>query len=146
MVMWGIAITWRPSTSVVVVIVVVVCVLSHFNPLLWNQRTNWNQTWYECSLDDPLKSAVDPKYTKQPRGPNVSKMIFNFLLWNHWTNWSQTWHECSFDGPIRCVCFCLLTGSTQNEQETQKMSKRVLCMWSVYFSTNPDCFSSLYYL
>ena len=145
MVMWGIAITWCPSTSVVVV----VRVLSHFNPLLWNHRTNWNQTWYQCSLDDPLNSDVGPKYTKQPRGPNVSKTVlsvFNYLLWNHWVNWSQTWRECSFDDQIRCVCFCLLTGSTQNKQETQKMSKRVLCMWSVYFSTNPDCFSSLCYL
>ena len=80
MVMWGIAIRWRPSTSVVVVIVVVVCVLSHFNPLLWNHRTNWNQTWYECSLDDPLKNALIRSTQNNQEAQMCQKWCCQFLI------------------------------------------------------------------
>ena len=49
-------------------------VLFVFNLLFWNHSASWYKTWYECSLDNPLKSCffVDQKYTKETRGPNVS--------------------------------------------------------------------------
>jgi hypothetical protein len=38
-VMWAIAITWRPSS-----------VRKHFNLLLENHWSKWDQTWQECSF------------------------------------------------------------------------------------------------
>jgi hypothetical protein len=43
-VMWGIAITWRPSS------VVRLLTFSYFNLLLWNNRAKWNQTWQKASI------------------------------------------------------------------------------------------------
>ena len=50
-VMWGDVIT------LVSVIIVVVCKFLHFNLLLWNRYSNWNQAWQECSLDGPLQNV-----------------------------------------------------------------------------------------
>jgi hypothetical protein len=130
MVMWGIAVTWRPSSSVVVVIirvvVVVVCKISHF----FYETTGQNDITLgrKCLLDGHLKSK---RYTKEIRALFRQKGSCQF--WESSLKplrqlWNQTWHEYLFNGSPKYVCFCLLIGSTQNKQEVQRCQKgRFVC-------------------
>jgi hypothetical protein len=80
MVMWSIAFTWRPSSSSCVVI----RKLLHFNLLLQNHWANWNQTWYECSLDDPLQSLcflLIRSTQKKQEGQSCQKMCINLHIY-----------------------------------------------------------------
>ena len=90
----------------------------NFYFLIFLFETNWNQTWKECLLDDPLKVFffyVDRKYSKQTRGPKMIKRVFsvfNLCLWNQLANWNQTRTKPKKDkrpkGVKKCVvCFCM---------------------------------------
>jgi hypothetical protein len=83
--------------------------LSVFNLLFWNHRTNLNQTWYEYSLDCPLKNLVDQQYLKETRGPKVTNMLsllkvtLNTIILtfkNRRTPFWHLWLSCFFCVPM----------------------------------------------
>jgi hypothetical protein len=57
----------------------IVCKLLDFNLLLSNYLANWNQTWYECSLNDFLQNLCCC-FKGFKEGVSILYMDFNYLL------------------------------------------------------------------
>ena len=102
-VMWAIAITWRPSSSVVN--------FSHFNLLLWNHMTDWKQTWQECSLDGPLQSLYFWCRSEIQHGRQGQLCVLigwnfnNLLVRNHMVDRTVMLSQCFLHGPLSSLYF-----------------------------------------
>ena len=86
--------------------------LRHFRLLLWNQLTEFNETWQEARSQRLLPSLCFSGRLEKKMAALASDWLrhFRLLLWNHWTEFNEnlTGSEISmsstmfvFFGPIR---------------------------------------------
>ena len=81
--------------------------LRHFRLLLWNSRTEFNETWRKARSQRPLPilcfSGRSEK-TRWPPWPLIGWDIFRFLFWNHWTEFNETWQEARSQHLLPSLC------------------------------------------
>ena len=81
--------------------------LTHFQLLLWNRWTEFNDTWQEARYQHPLPSLFfSVWWEKQDCRTGVwLAEIFRLLLWNRWTEFNETWQEARSQCLLPSLCF-----------------------------------------
>ena len=81
--------------------------LRHFQLLLWNRWTEFNETWQEARAQCPLQSLCFWADRKNKMVALASYLLghFRLLLWNRWTEFKETWQKVSSQRPLSSLCF-----------------------------------------
>ena len=81
--------------------------LRHFRLLLWNRRTEFNETWQEARSQRPLPSLCFRANRKNKMAALASDWLRHFwlLLWNRRTEFNETWQEARSERPLPSLCF-----------------------------------------
>ena len=82
--------------------------LSHFQLLLWNCWTEFNETWQDASFQRPLPSLCffGPIGKNKMAAPASDWLrYFQILLWNRWMEFNETWQEARSQCPLPSLCF-----------------------------------------
>ena len=81
--------------------------LRHFQLLLWNCWTEFNETWQEARSQRPLQSLCFWADQKNKMAALASDWLrhFQLLLWNCWTEFNETWQEARSQRPLPSLCF-----------------------------------------
>ena len=81
--------------------------LRHFQLLLWNGWTEFNETWQEAWSQRPLPSLCFPSRSEKQDGRLASDWLkyFRLLLWNRWMEFNETWQESRSKRPLPSLCF-----------------------------------------
>ena len=82
--------------------------LRHFRLLLWNQWTEFNDTWQEARSQRPLISlCFSGRSNKKKMAALASDWLrhFRLPLWNRWTEFNETWQEARSQCPLPSLCF-----------------------------------------
>ena len=79
--------------------------LRHFGLLLWNQWTEFNETWQEARSQRPIPSLCFSGRSKKKMAALASDWLRHFrLLWNRWTEFNETWQEARSQCPLpNCI-------------------------------------------
>ena len=88
--------------------------LRHFRLLLWNDWTEFKETWQEARSQHPLPSlCFSGRSEKQDGRPGLwLAETFRLLLWNRWTEFNETWEEARSQRPLPSLCF---SGQSENK-------------------------------
>ena len=80
--------------------------LRHFR-LLWNCRTQSNETWQEARTQCPLQVCVFRADRKNKIAVLASDWLshFRLLLWNTWPEFNETWQEARSQRPLPSFVF-----------------------------------------
>ena len=100
---WAIVIAHRPSS----VRPSSVRKLSHFQLLLWNRWTEFNETWQEARSQRNLPSLCFSADRKIKMAALASDWLrhFRLLLWNPWTEFNEIWQKARSQRPLPSLCF-----------------------------------------
>ena len=81
--------------------------LRHFQLLLWNHWTEFNETWQEARSQRPLPSLCFSGRSEKTRWPSWSLIGWDFrlLLWNRWSEFNETWQEARSKRPLPSFFF-----------------------------------------
>ena len=81
--------------------------ISHFQLLLCNRWTEFNETWQEARSQRPLPSLCFWADRKNKMAAVASDWLRNFrpLLCNRWTEFNETWQEARSQCPLPSLCF-----------------------------------------
>ena len=81
--------------------------LRHFRLLLWNQCTEFNETWQEARSQRPLPSLCFSGLSEKRMAALASDWLrhFRLLLWNRWTEFNETLQEARSQCPLPSLCF-----------------------------------------
>ena len=81
--------------------------LRHFQLLLWNRWTDFNETWQEARSQHPLPSLCFWGRSEKKMAALASDWLrhFRLLLWNRWTEFNETWQEARSQRPLPSLCF-----------------------------------------
>ena len=81
--------------------------LRHFQLLLWNHWTEFNETWQEARSQRPHKVCVFWADLKNKMAALASDWLrhFRLLLWNRWSKFHETWQEARFQRPLPSLYF-----------------------------------------
>ena len=81
--------------------------LRHFRLLLWNQWTEFNETWQEARSQCPLPSLCFWADRKNKMAALASDWLRHFwlLLRNRWTKFNETLQEARSQCPLPSLCF-----------------------------------------
>ena len=91
--------------------------LIHFRLLLWNHRTEFNETWQEASSQRHIPSLWGFFLTDQKN--KIEALAFNWrrhfqlLLWNCWTEFIETLQDARSQRPLWSLCFSGRIGKTR---------------------------------
>ena len=81
--------------------------LRHFQLLLWNRWTEFNETWQEARSQHLLPSLCFRADRKNKMAAPASDWLrhFRLLLWNRLTEFDETWQEARSQRPLPSLCF-----------------------------------------
>ena len=104
--------------------------LRHFQLLLWNRWTEFNETWQETRSQRPLPNCVFCADRKNKMAALASDWLRHFwlLLWNRWTEFNETLQEARTKRPLPSLCFL---------DRSEKQDGRPGLLLAEIFSTSP---------
>ena len=81
--------------------------LRHFQLLLWNRWTEFNESWQEARSQRPLPNLCFSGRSEKQDGRLASDWLryFRLLLWNRWMEFNETWQESRSKQPLPSLCF-----------------------------------------
>ena len=81
--------------------------LRHFQLLLWNHWTEFNETWQEARSQRPLPSLCFSCWSENKMAALASDWLRHFwiLLWNRWMEFNETWQEARSQRPLSCFYY-----------------------------------------
>ena len=80
----------------------------HFQLLLWNRWTEFNDTWQEARSQVLYQVCIFWGHQKNKMAALASDWLRHFrplLLWNRWTEFNETWQEARSQRPLPSLCF-----------------------------------------
>ena len=108
---WGsclVHLSWRLKCTIVIICCLssVVVNFSHFQLLLWNRWTEFNETWKQ-DLNVFYQVCVFRADRKNKMAVLASDWLrhFRLLLWNRWKEFNKTWQEARSQRPLPSLCF-----------------------------------------
>ena len=81
--------------------------LRHFQLLLWNRWTEFNETWQEARYQCPLPTLCFSGWSEKKMAALASDWLrhFQLILWNPRTEVNETWQEARSQRPLPSLCF-----------------------------------------
>ena len=81
--------------------------LRHFQLFLWNQWTEFKETWQKARSQRPLPSLCFSGRSKKKMAALASDWLrhFRHLLWNDWAEFNETCQEARSQCPLPSLCY-----------------------------------------